>query len=345
MKAGGNENKVSYHVPTPFLDFKGLKMPKKVYIYDRTLRGIVQTTGKPAPTDFKADLAKRLDLLGVDVLEVGIPFLNAEEFEGFKLVAACGMRTKLSALARTNKEDIRKAREVEADRVYTFMATSEFHIRNIIKSTPEEIVKRSVEAIDFIKGLGMECEFTVRDAMNSNFDFLAKFIETIEQAGADVINIADTVGITTPRSVYSFISWIKTLTHVPVSVHFHDDFGLATANALAAVEAGAEQIHCAVLGWSERSGMPPTEEIGVALNQIYGIETNLNLKRVGEIAELISREYNIGIPPNKAVVGDNAFLYEVGPYFHSQNSHNIVQFEPYPPSLVGRKRNEKPKGF
>jgi len=336
---------VSYHVPKPFLDFDNLKMPKEVKIYDRTLRGIVQTTGKSIPGELKADLTKKLSLLGVDVIEVGIPFLSDEEYEGFKAASSSDIKTKLSALARTNKEDIKKAYEVGADRVYTFMATSEFHIKNIIKSTHEEIMSRSVSSIKYIKELGMECEFTIRDAMNSDFDFLAKFIENIEKAGIDVINIADTVAITTPRSVYSFISRIKKLTDIPISVHFHDDFGMATANALAAVEAGAEQIHCAVLGWSERAGMPPTEEIGVALKQLYKIGTSLNLEIVSEIADFLSEKYNIPIPPNKAIVGHNAFLYEVGPYFHSNDGPKIIQFEPYPPELVGRDRAEKPKGF
>lgn len=334
----------NYFKPQPYIEVNDISLPKLVRIYDRTLRGIVQTTGKKYAKNLRALFAKELAGLGVDIIEVGIPFLSEEEKEDIKKVTSLDLNVTLSALARTCKGDVLLAKEVGVDRVHTFIATSKFHMENLIFLNSEEVIRNAAGTIEYVKELGLECEFTIRDAMNTDLDFLFKFVEQIQKAGVDVVNIPDTIGITTPRTVYNFIKKIKEKLSVELSVHFHDDFGLATANALAAVEAGANQIHAAVLGWSERAGMPATEEITIALRELYDIQTNVDLRKLYGVAEHLSKEYNIPIHPNKAVVGANAFLYEVGPYIHS-NGSKIIQYEPYSPMLVGRERNETQKGF
>ena len=143
---------------------------------------------------------------------------------------------------------------------------------------------------------------------------------------------------------YSFIKQLIPYTSVPISVHFHNDFGLATANVLAAVEAGAKQIHTASLGLSERAGMAPTEEVGVALNQLYSVPTKLDLKQLHKVAMFIADHYRIAIPYNKCITGRNCFLYEVGPYMHSSEDE-IIQFEPFEPAIIGSDRVIKSKGF
>jgi len=335
---------VKYHIPNPYIEKGNGKLTQKIRIYDRTLRGIIQVVGGKYRQEERIGIIKKLDSLGGDVIEVGIPFLSIKEQEDFKVISQLNLNSIISALARAEKEDIKIAYDVGAERIYTFIATSEFHRKNLIKLNKQEVIDKAQNAVRYTKDLGLECEFTIRDAMYTEFDYLCKFVESIEVLGVDIINIPDTIGRTTPGTVYKFIKKLKKYTNIPISVHLHNDFGLATANSLAAIEAGAEQIHTAVLGLSERCGMAPIDEIALALKELYEIDTNINLEYINEISNYISKQYDIPICQTKPVLGRNAFLYEVGPYIHSSDS-SVIQYEPYNPSLVNRERYEKEKGF
>ncbi|MGM0501894.1 MAG: 2-isopropylmalate synthase [Bacillota bacterium] len=294
-----------------------------VKIFDTTLRDGEQTPGVSLNVKEKVEIARQLDRLEVDVIEAGFPITSNGDFEAVKKVAEEVNNPIVAGLARANKKDIDRAWEAlqpaKRPRIHTFIATSPVHMEYKLQKSPEEVLELAIEAVKHAKSYTADVEFSAEDASRSDKDFLCKIFEAVIDAGATTINIPDTVGYSTPQEYGALIKYIKdnvpNIDQAVISVHCHNDLGMATANSLAAIENGAEQVEGSINGIGERAGNTALEEIALALNtrsDHYGIETDLNLKEIARTSRLISHLTGIQIQPNKAIVGENAFAHESG---------------------------------
>lgn len=317
-----------------------------ITIFDTTLRDGEQSPGCSMTTDEKLEVARALVELGVDVIEAGFPIASPGDFEAVKRIAQeFGSRTMICGLARCRKDDIDRAAEAlkfaEKARMHVFLATSKIHMEHKLKMTPAEIVTVAVEmvkrAVDHIPNV----EFSPEDAARTELNFLCEVVEKAIDAGATTINIPDTVGYATPQQYYNVIRHLKT--HVPniekavISTHCHNDLGLAVANSLAAVEAGARQIECTINGLGERAGNAALEEIVMALRtraDHYKVETRINTPKLFATSRLVSRITGMMVQRNKAIVGQNAFAHEAGIHQHGM-LQNRSTYEIMRPEDIG----------
>jgi len=321
------------------LEVGSLKSREVAYVrlFDTTLRDGEQTPGVSLTSDDKLEVARQLDRLGVDVIEAGTPITSKGEKRAAREIARAGLEAEICGLARTTKEDIDVAIECEVDSVHTFISTSEVQMKYALNMKPEQVLSKAVESVEYIKGHGLICEFSPMDATRTDMKFLNEICSAAEKAGADRINIPDTVGVMTPATMRKLIEDVKTVVKVPISVHCHNDFGMAVANSLAGVEAGASQIHVTVNGLGERAGNAALEEVVMALHLIHKLKTGINTKLIYGTSQLVSRLTGITIQPNKAIVGENAFAHESG--IHTRGVAVVPRtFEPIKPELVGRRR-------
>lgn len=324
-------------------------MKKKIYIFDTTLRDGEQTPGVSLNAKEKLEIAKNLEALGVDIIEAGFPVTSKGDFEGVKLIAQNIKSSTVNALARANKKDINTAyeaiKEAKRKRIHTFLATSDIHMKYKLKMTREEVLEKIREMVSYAKTLVDEVEFSPEDGSRTEKEFLYKVLETAIEAGATVLNIPDTVGYSTPNEFGKLIKDIKEnvngIENVILSVHCHNDLGLAVANSLAAIENGAEQIECAVNGLGERAGNAALEEIIMALktrNDIYKINLDVNTEKIYRLSSLVSHFTGVKVQPNKAIVGANAFAHESGIHQHGVLT-NRETYEIMTPESVGFKTN------
>ncbi len=316
---------------------KEMKLPEKVQIFDTTLRDGEQTPGVAITPYEKIRIAKRLDRLGVDVIEVGFPVASLGERKAAQEIKNLGLNTKVCGLARVITEDMDAALDSGVDYIHTFIGTSPLHREYKLKMNQEEILLKAVEAVEYIKDHGVIAEFSAEDATRTELDFLKKIYSAVEGAGADMINVPDTVGVMVPASMHKLIKELKSTVQIPISVHCHDDFGLAVANSLSAVEAGAQQVHATINGLGERAGNTSLEEVVMALMINYGVKTNINTELLVGTSELVSRITGVKMPPNKAIVGDNAFAHEAGIHVHGV-LQKAETYEPLNPEMVGHTR-------
>jgi 2-isopropylmalate synthase len=311
--------------------------PGYVRIFDTTLRDGEQTPGVSLTPEEKMEIAMQLDKLGVDVVEAGFPSASKGEQRAVKEIANAGLRTSVCALARALKSDIDAALQCDVKYIHTFISTSEVQMKYALNMTPEQVVEATIDAVQYIKDHGALCEFSPMDATRTDIEFLKRVCKAAEEAGADYINIPDTVGIMTPKSMEGLIRELKSTVKTPLSVHCHNDFGLAVANSLAGVEAGAAQVHVTVNGLGERAGNAALEEVVMSLHLLCGRKTGVNTQLIYETSKMISRLTGVVIQPNKAIVGENAFAHESG--IHTKGVVvKPITFEPFDPGLVGRKR-------
>ena len=308
-----------------------------VRIYDTTLRDGEQTPGVHFGARQKLDIAKRLSKMGVDIIEAGFPVSSQGDFEAVQMIASASSTgelgdTTVSALARMIKADIDACASAlegaKKNRLHVFIATSDIHLENKLHITRDEAIERVREGITYAKGLGVfdEIEFSCEDATRSDFEYLKKVVACAVECGAEIINLPDTVGYSTPIEYYHIIKNMRL--GVPgnyqLSAHCHNDLGMATANSLAAVEAGATQIECCINGLGERAGNAATEEIVMALkvrrDAILApdgtINTGINTREISEASRLVASLSGVAITPNKAVVGANAFSHSSGIHQH-----------------------------
>jgi len=314
-----------------------IKLPEKVRIFDTTLRDSEQTPGVAITPDEKIRIAKRLDRLGVDIIEVGFPAASLGEQRAAREIKGLGLNAQVCGLARVLQEDIDAALDSDVDYIHTFIGTSPLHREYKLHMSQEEILNKATEAVEYIKDHGIIAEFSAEDATRTEFEFLKNIYTAVEEAGADIINVPDTVGVLVPVSMHSLISDLKDVVNIPISVHCHDDFGLAVANSLAAVEAGAEQVHATINGLGERAGNASLEEVVMALMVNYGVKTNITTELLVSTSELVSRITGVKMPPNKAIVGENAFAHEAGIHVHGV-LQKAETYEPLKPEMVGHTR-------
>jgi 2-isopropylmalate synthase len=318
---------------------KGLKSKDLVLIriFDTTLRDGEQTPGVALAAEEKLEIACQLDKLGVDVIEAGSPMSSDGEKIAVKEIAKAGLKAEVCGLARTVREDIDAAIKCDVRSVHTFISTSNLQMKYAVGLTPEQVLSATVDSVEYIKDHGLICEYSPMDATRSDLGFLKRVCKAAQEAGADRINIPDTVGVITPRNMQKLIEEIRTVVSVPISVHCHDDFGMAVANSLAAVEAGATQVHATINGLGERAGNAALEEIVMSLHLLYKKRTNIKTSLLYSTSQMVSRLTGVRIQHNKAVVGENAFAHESG--IHTRGVAVVPStFEPIKPELVGRRR-------
>ena len=248
----------------------------QVSVFDTTLRDGEQTPTVSFPLNYKIQIAKQLDKLGVDVIEAGFPAASKGEFEAVKTISKLGLNAKICGLARIVKHDIEAALDSEADMIHIFISTSKIQIEHTIKKSYDEIVQISVDAVEYIKDHGRLCMFSAMDATRTELDFLKRINKAVEEAGVDIINVPDTVGVATPFKFYDLIKELREHLKVPIDVHCHNDFGLAVANTYAAVMAGANEVQVTVNGIGERAGNASLAEVVMILHSLEGIKTNIN---------------------------------------------------------------------
>ena len=310
---------------------------QNVRIFDTTLRDGEQTPGISLTAEEKVKIAHQLDKLGVDAIEAGFPIASKGERESVAAVAKAELSCEIVGLARANQADIDAAIESQVGCVHVFLATSDLHLKYKLKLTREEVLRKITDSITYAKSHGKTVEYSAEDATRTDLEFLKKVYHAAEGAGADRINIPDTVGVSSPQTIAHITREIGSTVKIPISIHCHDDFGLAVANSLAAVEAGAVQVHVTMNGLGERAGNTSLEEVVMSLHQLYARKTNVKTALLYETSRLVSTLTGIRVQPNKAVVGDNAFGHESGIHTHGITEMPLT-YEPYDPADVGRRR-------
>jgi isopropylmalate/homocitrate/citramalate synthase len=298
-----------------------MSLPEKVLLFDTTLRDGEQMPGVTYTIDEKIKIAQQLDALGVPVIEAGFPITSKGEAAAVKLIADLGLDATICALSRPLKGDIDRALDCDVPYIHIFISTSDLHITHMMKSTREEVLRQTIEGIEYAKDHGVRIEFSPQDATRTEMGYLKDICNAAEDTGAEMLNIPDTVGVMTPRMTYEFFKDLRQATKVSLSAHAHNDLGQATANSLAAVEAGAEQIHVCINGLGERAGNTSLEEVAVSLAAQYGINTGLNYQKIAETSSLIERLSGVYMPSSTPIVGDNAFAHEAGIHVHGVLGH------------------------
>jgi len=296
--------------------------PNKVYIFDTTLRDGEQVPGCQLDTNQKVEIAKSLELLGVDVIEAGFPVSSPGDFNSVIELSKAVNNPIICALTRANKNDIDVAadalRYAKRPRIHTGIGASDFHIKHKFNSTREAILERAVDAVKYAKKYVEDIEFYAEDAGRADIEFLAKMVEAVIAAGATVVNIPDTNGYCLPDQYGSKILYlkenVKNIDKAIISVHCHNDLGLATANSIAGLQNGARQVECTINGIGERAGNTSMEEVVMILktHKILGLNTQIDTTRFYEMSHMVRNQMNMPVQPNKAIVGGNAFSHSSG---------------------------------
>lgn len=308
---------------------------KTVKILDTSLRDGEQTPGVSLTPEQKLQIAKQLDILGVDYIEAGTAVISEGEQRGIEGIAKEGLKAEISSFARLLKGDIDAAIECNVDTVNLVAPVSDAHIKKKLKTDRESLRNRTFEMVDYVKGHGLKVEISAEDASRADTGFLQSFFSDLA-AVVDRLCFCDTVGILYPERTKELFEMICNF-NTPVAVHCHNDFGLATVNSVAAVLAGAEVVHVTVNGLGERAGNASLEEVVTALELLYGMKTNIVKEKLYETSRLVGNLTKVPVASNKPLVGDNVFTHESGMHVHGTLADTTL-YEPMDPGIVGRKR-------
>jgi isopropylmalate/homocitrate/citramalate synthase len=318
------------------------KLPKRVFIWDETLREGVQTPAVFLTYVEKVKLAKMMDEMGIELITVGFPALSEEEKNDVKrIVNETFEQMTLTASARIMKSDIDACLECGIREISIFTPFNGLNLKYRMKMTREQVLEKTVESIEYAKKHGVTVNFVLEDASRTPLEEIIEIFEAAVKAGAEKLVIADTVGFLRPLSMRYLIARVrdgltqKISNEITLSVHCHNDFGLATANTLAAVEEGISYVHTCVAGFGERAGLAPLEEVVAALEILYNIDTGVDMKRLHRLAQLVEKSFALPIQYHKPIVGENAFSYEVDEHIHGMLAHPLI-YEPFPPELLDR---------
>ncbi len=325
-------------------------MTERVKIFDTTLRDGEQSPGASMNTQEKLRLAVQLEKLGVDIIEAGFPAASEGDFEAVTEIAKRLNHTEVAGLARANKNDIDRAwgaiQHAAKPRIHTFIATSDIHLDHKLKMSRDEVLKAAVDAVKYAKSFTDNVEFSAEDGSRSDRDFLCKVFGAAIEAGATTVNLPDTVGYSVPQEFEEMVQYVMANTpnmhKATLSVHCHNDLGLATANTVAAINAGARQAEVTINGIGERAGNTSMEEVIMAIHtrqNLLPYETGVNTEHIYSTSRLVSMITGIMIQPNKAIVGANAFAHEAG--IHQDGMlKNPMTYEIMKPATVGISRNQ-----
>jgi 2-isopropylmalate synthase len=324
---------------------------ERVRIFDTTLRDGEQSPGCSMDLAEKVRLARKLQTLGVDIIEAGFPIASDGDFAAVKAVAAECREVTVAALCRTAELDVRRAAEAlrgaARPRIHTFVATSDIHLEYKLKKTRAEVIDMTRQAVRLARNFTDEVEFSAEDATRSDVDYLCEVFATAVSEGATILNVPDTVGYTLPTEFAQLVRTVRERVvgdrdDITISVHCHNDLGLAVANSLTAIDAGARQIECTVNGIGERAGNASLEEIAMAMRvraDRLAFATGIDTTQIYSTSQLLSQIIGFGVQPNKAIVGRNAFAHEAGIHQHGVIS-NPLCYEIMTPESVGVPTNE-----
>jgi isopropylmalate/homocitrate/citramalate synthase len=318
------------------------RLPDRVFIWDETLREGVET-----PTVFltyveKVKLAKLLDEAGVSIITVGFPALSEEEKNTVRRIAnERFQQASIAASARATKSDVDACLDCGVKEIVIFTPFNGLNLQYRLKMSKEHILKNTVEYIEYAKKHGVTVNFVLEDASRTPLPEILQIFEAAVKAGADRLVIADTVGFLRPLSTRYLVSHVRDGLQqalgkdVTLSIHCHNDFGLATANTLAAVEEGVAYVHTCLVGFGERAGVAPLEEVVAALELLYDIDTGVDMKKLYRLAQQAEKSFALPIQFHKPIVGENAFSYEVDEHVEGMLANPLL-FEPFPPEMIER---------
>ncbi|MEE2675213.1 MAG: 2-isopropylmalate synthase [Myxococcota bacterium] len=326
-------------------------MKDKIFIFDTTLRDGEQSPGCSMNLNEKLTLARQLERLGVDIIEAGFPIASDGDFEAVKAVAKSVTGPIICGLARTGEADIERAAQAldgaRQPRIHTFIATSDIHLEHKLRMSRQQVLDETVRAVTHARGYVDDVEFSAEDATRSDRDYLVEIFDAALEAGATTLNVPDTVGYTMPDEYGELIAYLIDNVHASeravFSVHCHNDLGLAVANSLAAVRAGARQIECTVNGIGERAGNTSLEETVMAIKTrpdvCEGRDTGISTSEIYPSSRMLSSITGVAVQPNKAIVGENAFAHEAG--IHQDGVLKAaITYEIMTPESIGRASNE-----
>jgi 2-isopropylmalate synthase len=308
----------------------GKTAAERVVVFDTTLRDGEQSPGASMRHDDKLEIARALRDLGVDVIEAGFPMASAGIFEAVRAIARSIEGPTICALARCQREDVDRAwdavRDALSSRLHVFIATSPLHREHKLGMTREQVLSAAVKGVALARESTEDVEFSAEDASRTEPEFLVEVFERAIEAGATTVNVPDTVGYSMPHEISSLVMRLRRevrgIEHVVVSAHCHDDLGVAVANTLAAIEGGARQVECTINGLGERAGNCSLEEVVMALATRYPhFRTAIETRLLCSTSQLVSRITGFAVPPNKAIVGRNAFAHESGIHQHGVLAH------------------------
>jgi 2-isopropylmalate synthase len=319
--------------------------PNQIVFFDTTLRDGEQSPGCTMHHDEKLRMAHQIAALGVDVLEAGFAIASDGDFNAVQAIAREVKGTRVASLARCKREDIEAAaRAVEpaaSNRIHVFLASSDLHLEYKLRINREQALEQTAEAVRLARSYVDDVEFSTEDGTRTDHEFLIQMITVAVQAGANTINIPDTVGYTTPAEYAAVFRMVKArvpgIENVILSTHCHDDLGMAVANSLAGIQAGARQIECTINGIGERAGNAALEEIAAALmvrHDVYPFTCNIDMAQLYPTSQMLAEVISFGCSPNKAVVGANAFAHESGIHQHGMMA-NPLTYEIMTPGSVG----------
>jgi len=324
-------------------------MTERIIIFDTTLRDGEQSPGASMNTGEKLRLAIQLEKLGVDILEAGFPAASEGDFEAVSRIARHLKRTEVAALCRTSKKDIDLAwgaiRDAAFPRIHIFLATSDIHLKYKLKMNREEVLKAAVEAVAYARSLTGRVEFSSEDGSRSDRDFLCRVFEAAIEAGATTVNLPDTVGYAIPEEFSELVKYViahtSNIHKAVLSIHCHNDLGLATANTLSAINAGARQAEVTINGIGERAGNTSLEEVVMAIHtrpNFLSFTTGIKTEHIYPTSRLVSMITGVPVQPNKAIVGANAFAHEAG--IHQDGVlKNPMTYEIMKPETIGLNAN------
>jgi 2-isopropylmalate synthase len=322
---------------------------EKIAIFDTTLRDGEQSPGCSMNLEEKVGMARQLERLGVDIIEAGFPIASEGDFAAVRAVAAACRQVTVAALCRTAEQDVACAAEALAEaahpRIHTFVATSDIHLEHKLRKTRREVLEMTRASVRMARNFAEEVEFSAEDATRSDVDFLCEVLSVAAAEGASILNVPDTVGYTLPEEFARLVRTVRQRvvgdTAVTISVHCHNDLGLAAANSLAAIGAGARQVECTINGIGERAGNASLEELVMAMHvraDQLPFETGVHTQELYPTSQLLSRIIGFEVQPNKAIVGRNAFAHEAGIHQHGV-INNPLCYEIMTPDSVGVPNN------
>ena len=317
----------------------------RIGIFDTTLRDGEQSPGCSMDLREKVRMAEKLQELGVDIIEAGFPIASEGDFAAVRAIASQCREVRVAALCRTAEQDVARAaealRRAAHPRIHTFCATSDIHLEHKLKKTRAEVIAMTRAAVSQARSYAEDVEFSAEDATRSDIDYLCEVLDVAVDAGASILNVPDTVGYTTPTEMAYLVEQVRDRVvrdrNVTISVHCHNDLGLAVANSLAAIEAGARQVECTINGIGERAGNASLEEIVMALHvraDRLPFVTGIDTTQLYPASKLLSSIVGFDVQPNKAIVGRNAFAHEAGIHQHGV-INNPLCYEIMTPESVG----------
>ncbi len=312
------------------------KEPKRIRILDSTLREGEQHPGVSFTIKQRIQIAWMLDYFGVDQIEIS-PIISNDHAKATKMIIKQGLSADIVAHCRALKEDIDVSLKCDATWVAAYLGISDIHLKDKLRISRDEALNRAVKTVEYAKSHGLKIRFTVEDGCRADPQFLIKVCKAIEEAGVDRISLPDTVGVLRPIGMYNFVKRVRSEVNVPLDAHVHNDIGFALANAFAACDAGADQIHTTIDGIGERTGIPSLAETAVALAYLYKSPNDFRLDMLVDLSRLIEQYTTIKPYDSKPIVGESAYKHKAGTHL-AAILRNPAAYEPIPPRTVGQTR-------